>query len=620
MTKLLLALIISLPAYPALAALTAPEQALITECASNIDLSKKLLSPETADKCVKGLNAGSPTLLTKYSQDNPEAAANIIGYNSALLDLKEIVVRQDGADGALALTRVLEKSDCALCDLQLGPKPELAFEWVGKYASARDGVFKKSVRTWDALGNIRTASLSAAPYSKNKGGWNSQNILDRYRELAKWAKDETIRLEAAAKVPGAAAKLNLGALSGILREDLEIVGDSASIAKLNAITAAAGVREEAPKPSTADKKGKDLAAAGGKLSGLNAEGRGEYLNQTFDGTGAFGAGAMAAVKPAATGTGTKTGTAAGTAAKPAITPVKMTADEEKALGEAMMRMEKGKPAGYLADVMNQTEAGKRTNAFYSDPKYAKAGSNKLNFGFTRAEGAFGYWDPDAKVIKINSEVAEEFAAKRGMTVPQMMKDPAAMKALALQVSPVMVHEAEHQNQTARAIASGIDFKKYTNGSTDPYTRAKENLSNTESSKHMIEYCSKNGGAACWKSFHPMHADNAEKFMAGGAEALDALKAPLYPKIDSFEGGTAREFKSAQTYAAQLQALESKARTNPKGMTRAEQQNLRDYRALMDTRFKWYTQIYQENAANDAEALAFRKKYGTAASGLAVPTL
>jgi len=619
MTKLLIALMISLPAYPALASLTAPEQALITECASNVDLSKKLLSPETADKCVKGLNAGSPTLLTKYSQDNPESAANMIGYNSALLDLKEIVVRQESADGALALTRVLEKSDCALCDLQLGPKPEQAFEWVGKYASARDGVFKKTVRTWDALGGIRTASLSAAPYSKNKGGWNGQNILDRYRELAKWAKAETIRLEAAAKVPGAAAKMNIGALAGILREDLEIVGDSASIGKLQAITAAAGIREEAPKPSTADKKGKDLAATSGKLSGLNAEGRGEYLNTAFDGTGAFGAGAMAAVKPAATGSGTKTGTATGTAVKP-ITPVKMTAAEEKALGESMMRMEKGKPAGYLADVMSQTEAGKRTNAFYSDPKYAKAGSNKLAFGFTRAEGAFGYWDPDAKVIRINSEVAEEFAAKRGMTVPQMMKDPAAMKALALQVSPVMVHEAEHQNQTARAIAAGIDFKKYTNGSTDPYTRAKENLSNTESSKHMIEYCSKNGGPACWKSFHPMHADNAEKFMAGGAEALDALKAPLYPKIDSFEGGTAREFKSAQTYAAQLQALEAKARTNPKGMTRAEQQNLRDYRELMDTRFKWYTQIYRENTANDAEALAFRKKYGTAASGLAVPSL
>ncbi|MDD2805006.1 MAG: hypothetical protein PHV33_05590 [Elusimicrobiales bacterium] len=620
MTKLLLALIVSLPAYPALAALSAPEQALVTECAANIDPAKKLLSPETADKCVKGLNSGAPSLLQKYSQDNPAGAADMIGYNNALLDLKEIVVRQESADGALALTRVLEKSDCALCDLQLGPRPELAFEWVGKYASARDGVFKKTVRTWDALGEIRTASLSAAPYSKNKGGWNSQNILDRYRELAKWAKAETVRLEAASKVPGAAAKLNIGALAGILREDLEIVGDSASLGKLQAITTAAGVKEEAPKPSTADKKGKDLAAASGKLSAINPDGRGEYLNQTFDGTGAFGAGAMAAVKPAATGSGTKTGTATGTAVKP-VAPVKMTADEEKALGESMMRMEKGKPAGYLADVMGETEAGKRSLAFYQDPKYAKAGTNKLNFAFNRQDGSFGYWDASSKELRIGSEVAEEFAAKRGMTVPQMMKDKAAMKDFALYVSPVMVHESEHQNQTARAIASGIDMTKFPSGnSTDPYTRAKENLSNTQSSQHMIEYCSKHGGPTCWKSFNPMHADNAEKYMAGGVEALDALKAPLYPRIDSFEGGAAREFKSAQTYAAQLQALETKARTNPKGMTRAEQQNLRDYRALMDTRFKWYTQIYQENAANDAEALAFRKKYGTAASGLAVPSL
>jgi hypothetical protein len=622
MMKLILSLILSLPAYPALAALTAPEQALVTDCAANIDPAKKLLSPETADRCVKGLNAGAPSLLQKYSQDEPEAAANLIGYNNALLDLKEIVVRQDGADGALALTRVLEKSDCALCDLNLGPRPELAFEWVGKYASARDGVFKKSVRTWDALGGIRTGSLSAAPYSKTQGSWNSQNILDRYRELGKWAKAETVRLEAASKVPGAAAKLNIAALSSILREDLDVMGDSASIAKLNAITTAAGIREEAPRPSTADRKGQSLAAASGKLSAINPEGRGEFLNTAFDGTAALAPGAIAAAKPAAAGAGTKTGTAAGagTAPKP-ITPVKMTATEEKALGDALMRMEKGKPTGYLSEVMGQTEAGKRTNAFYSDPKYAKAGSNKLDFGFERSPGAFGYWNPQDKIIRINSEVAEEFAAARGQTVPQMMKDPAAMKALALQISPVMVHEAEHQNQTARAIATGVDFTKFPNGTgTDPYTRAKENLSNTESSKHMIEYCSKNGGAGCWKSFNPMHADNAEKFMAGGAEALDALKAPLYPRIDSFEGGAAREFKSAQTYAAQLKALETKARTNPAGMSVADKQNLRDYRGLMDTRFKWYTQIYQENLANDAEALAFRKRYGTAASGLAVPTL
>lgn len=616
MTKILISLILALQAGPLLAALTQPEQALVTECAANVDPGQRKLSPETADKCVKEFNKGEPTLLNKLSQDDPEAAANILGYNNALLDLKEIVVRQEGVAGAQALTRVLEKSDCALCDMSLGPKPEQAFEWVGKYASSRDGVFKKTVRTWEALGEIRTKSLSAAPYSRTKDSWNTQNILNRYRELGRWAQAETTKLEAAAKVPGAAAKLDLAGLSAVLREDLNIVGDEASLAKLDAIRAAAGLREAAPRPSAADGKSRDLAAAQGRLNAAGTAGSGELLTQAFDGTGAR---QNAVVTPG------KPGAAGGTAGKPGaavrpIAPVQMTADEERQLGQAMMRMEKGKPAGYLADAMNQTEAGKRTNSFYSDPRYAKAGSNKLDFGFTREPGVFGYWDPDAKVIRINSEIAEEFAAKRGLTVPQMMNNKAAMKDFAVYISPTMVHEAEHQNQTARAIAQGIDYKKFSSGSSDPYTRAKENLSNTESAKHMIEYCAKNGGAACYGKFNAMHADNAEKFMAGGVEALDALKAPLYPRIDSFEGGTAREFKMAQTYAQQLRALEAKQRTAPATMTDADRQNMRDYRALMDTRFKWYSTSYQENLANDESALAFRKKYGTAASGLPVPTL
>lgn len=616
MNKLLLSLLLVLPAYPALAQITATERTLIKECETNIDPAKKLLSPETADKCVKGLNEGAPaSLLVRYSNEDAELASILIGNNNALLDLKEIVVKQNGYHGAKALARVMEKSDCALCDMALGPKPETAFDWVGKYASDRLTEVQREVRTWDALGNVRTTSLASADYGKNKGSWNGQNIMTRYSELSSWAQKETDKLVAAASIKSAAGKLDVAGLIAVLREDLIFSDDAPYRAKLDALqrtTSEAAAAKKPEPPSAADKKAKEMAAAGDRLAALTPDQAQSNLDAMYDGAAGKGG-----VTPK---TGIGTGTKPGTTPKAPITAVPMTADEEKKLGEAMMRMEKGKPVGYLADVMDQTEAGKRTNAFYSDPKYAKAGSNKLDFAFTREPGVFGYWDPDNKVIRINSEVAEEFAAKRGMTVPQMMKDKAAMKDLALYISPTMVHESEHQNQTARAIAAGTDFKKFSKGSSDPYTRAKENLSNTESAKHMIEYCSKNGGAGCYAKFNAMHADNAEKFMAGGVEALDTLKAPLYPRIDSFEGGTAREFKAAQNYAAQVKALENMQRTSPATMTAQQKKDLMEYRELMNTRFKWYTMSYQENAVNDAEALAFRKKYGTPGSGLAVPTL
>ncbi|MDA8244867.1 MAG: hypothetical protein M0025_12215 [Elusimicrobia bacterium] len=618
MNRLLLsAVLAALAAAPSFAQLAPADKTLITECTDNVDPAKKGLSPERADSCVKALNDGQPPLIARYSQEDPEAADILIARNNALLDLKRIVVKQEWYHGATALSRVMEKPDCTLCDMGLGPKPETAFDWIGKYASDRLEKTKVTVRTWDVLGPIRTGSLASPDYGMDKASWNEQGMLERYSELSKWARKETDKLVAISADPAAASKLKIDDLVKVLREDLIFSSDAPYRAKLDALSKT--VKESAGKPvapTTADKKGKDLSTASDRLAALSPDNHGEYLAQTFDNAGAARPGAFpeGSGKPAA-------GTGGGAGVKP-ITPVKMTADQEKALGEAMIRMDKdGKPTGYLVDVMNETEAGKRTVAFYGDPKYAKAGSNKLNFGFQREEGVFGFWSPANKNIVVNSEVAEEFAAKRGMTVEQLMKDKDGMRDLALYISPTFVHESEHQNQTARAIDAGIDYVKFSNGnSTDPYTRAKENLSNKWSAEHMIEYCSKHGGAGCFQNFHEMHADNADKFMQGGMEALDTLKAPLYPRIDSLEGGAAREFKQAQSYAAYLKTLEDKNRTSPASMTAQEKKDMADYRELMNTRFKWYTMMYRESVDNEAEALAFRKKYGGAGLGLSVPAL
>lgn len=619
MNKLLLAFFLALPAYPAFAQLTEPEQALAQKCLDNVDPAKKQLSPDTADECVKALNAGEPeTMMKRYSIENAAAANRVLGYNNALLDLKKIVVKQSGYNAAKALVRVLENPNCTLCEMELGSKPEKIFEWVEKYAGARLQDVKKGVRTWEALGAVRTDSLSSDAYSQTKDTWNEQKIMNRYAELSTWAQKETDGLVAASELAGRSAgpKADTSGLVSVLREDLIFSEDAPYRAKLDALQKKSAEAAAAPakpaEPTAADKKAKELAAAGSKMDALAGRvgDQSEYLGQTFDNS--------TAAKPAALG-GAGTAAAVKPGAAAAITPVKMTAAQEAELGKRMISVKDGKVQGDLVDVMNQTEAGKKTVAFFEDKDYAKNGSNKADFGFTREPGVFGYWDPYNKQIKVNSEVAEEFAAKRGMTPAQLLKDPAAMKDLALYISPTMVHESEHQRQTASAIAQGIDYKKYDNGtSDDPYTMPKEDKANKQSSEHMIEYCAKNGGAGCFKKFNPMHADNADKFMQGGVDALDTLKAPLYPKIDSMEGGFAREAKMAQSYAKQLTSLEAKQKASPAAMTEEEKQDLKDYRQLMDTRFKYYSITYREMQEAEREALVFRKKYASSGLGLSVP--
>ncbi|MDD2805360.1 MAG: hypothetical protein PHV33_07375 [Elusimicrobiales bacterium] len=554
MDKLLFAVLLTLSAHPVSAQLSEHDQVLIKECSDNIDPGKNILSPMTAAKCVRGLNEGSPeSLISRYSELDSAAAGRLIGNNNALLDLHRIMQNWDSTS-YIALARVLKTPDCALCDMGLGPQPEAMFKWIGRYAGNRLSDVRHGVLTWDV--EIKMSPSCILLERKGKAAWDGMNILARRYEMHNF----------------------------MFAEDKNKI------------------------PSAADKKGKELSAAGARLAAISPGGEGNYLAQTFDNAAAIRPAALLIVKPLAGAV--KPG--AGTIKAPK--PVAMTA-EQKELSTKMLRMEGGKPAGYMAEVMGQTVAGKRALAFYSDPKYAKTGSNKLNLAFAPGS-ALGLWNAERKVIELNSGLAEEFAAKRGMTVAQVIKNNAAMKDLAVYLSPTMVHEAEHQNQTARAIAAGIAYKD----GHDLYTRAKENLSNKESSEHTIEYCSKNGGPACYAKLHPVHINNAEKFMEGGLAALDTLKAPYYTHIDSFEGGAAREFKMAQRYAVTLRALEAGQRALPAGLPPAQKKLMKDYRELMDTRFKWYTVIYRENVAAEAEALSFRDKYSGSGINRAVPGL
>jgi len=288
------------------------------------------------------------------------------------------------------------------------------------------------------------------------------------------------------------------------------------------------------------------------------------------------------------------------------------------LADKTLRMEDGKLKGYLADVMEQTAAGKRTKEFYEGTEYAKDGANKLNFGFTRAPGVFGYWSPNDKAIKINSEVPEEFAAKRNMTVEQMMKDPAAMKDFAVYVSPTGIHEPRHQKETAWAIANGIDYKKFPTGSSSPYTIFDENKANKEAVEHMMEYCAKNGGDSCYAKFNPMHVNNVEVFKREGLQGLENEKLKLYPRLGNYEEHAGKEFMEAQQYSSRLKELEARNKKDAAALDSAEKAELKSDREMMATRFKWYTMVYQSNAEAEREALAFRAKYSGAAIGAAVP--
>ncbi|MBI4803233.1 MAG: hypothetical protein HY796_11995 [Elusimicrobia bacterium] len=610
---------------PGFAQFSDQEQAFVQKCYDNVDKGKKRLSPETADECVKKFNDDAD-LLNKLRNENPAVATDIVAYNNALIDLRNIVNKNRGMDLAKALSRVLEQENCALCNMDLGPGPENIFGWVDNNADGRLFEVKKSVRTWEALGEIRLNSLSSADYGYNKAKWNEQNINKRYESLSGWAREETDKLAGFYAPPGyvPAAAGNVARIAAILREDLILSADAPYRAKLDRLlneTAKAGDTPVSGKSPADEKKARELASASDKFSSLKGKSALEQqdaLNKYFDNADAKKGAALAGAGGLGAGL---TGGAGGKEFK----PVPLTNAQAGILSSKMASVKEGKFTGYLADEMKGTKAGDEIIGFFKNPKYAKTGYNDLNLKFEKGEGvtanALGWWSGSDKTTRVNTKMVDDFCARNKITPEQLLASDAHMKNLATYIAPNFVHETTHQRQDAWAKSNGLDFKKYAGGVTAaPYQMEDETEAFSMQAAFSAEKAKKLGPAYL-AQLNYSHRFNAEKFMEDGVDALRTDIQPRYSSIDSMEGSAARELQQARATAIRLTALEKLNRANPAAMTEIDKADLAQYREIMNTRFKWYAMVYHKSAADEKKLLAWRDSFDSdAALSTAPPAL
>lgn len=603
---------------PAFAQLDETESAFFQKCCDNVDQEKKQLSPDVAKECIIKLNASNAALLNKLRQEtsasgNSAAVSDMLFYNNALIDLKNIVSRYQGRDLSAALKRVLERDSCALCDLGLGPKPERMFDWTDEKAGGRLFEVKKSVRTWEALGDIRIGLLLKPEYGYNKDKWNAQAIEERYQSLSNWARKEVDKLEkfAAMSDKPAGSTGYITKMAGLLREDLIMDGDGPYVEKLYDLVSdvfKTGDKSVAGAGAKDDEKLKKLSSASAKVAGLqgmSALSRQDYLNKSFDNLDAAKSGGPT---PAG-GTAGVSGGTPGAAFKPAP----LTEEQAKALSAKMAAVGKdGMLAGYLADEIKGTKAGDEVLSFYNDRKYDKTGFNDLNLKFEEGKGDtagfLGWWSASDKTLCVNTRLVDAYCEKNRITPGQLLASGEHLKGVATYVAPNFVHESTHQRQTAWAAANGLDFKKYSDGTTGaPYQMEKETESFSMQAAFSAEKAGKLGPAYLTK-ISPSHAQNAVVFMEDGVDALRTDKHARYANIDSMEGSAAREFKSAEGMSQFVAVLEQKHRTNPASITEKGKANLAEARGLLDSRYKWYTMVYQKSAADEAKLLAWRDSF------------
>jgi hypothetical protein len=87
---------------------------------------------------------------------------------------------------------------------------------------------------------------------------------------------------------------------------------------------------------------------------------------------------------------------------------------------------------------------------------------------------------DADVLHFNEKFITEFVKSHGRTLDDLVKEPALLQPLLLEIVPVFVHEATHQRQDAFAKAAGIPF--YSGESAEKEAMMNESLFVLQKSK------------------------------------------------------------------------------------------------------------------------------------------
>ena len=593
----------------ALAGLSPEELAFAQKCHDNVNAEKKQLSVETALDCVKRLTDDNGALLARLRKQSPEmdeAAVDILAFNNALIDLRNIVTKSEAGGMVAQLQRVLEDQECPLCSMDLGPRPEKFFGWLGKEAGPRLPVVKQTVRTWEVLGPIRTGALSSAEYNYDQERWNALPLVQRYRVLKAWAIKVTDGLTAIYGASGSKLKDKKPdpLLVAVLREDLIAVGAYAQVKELDELSAGAVKREgvEAPgEASAADKKEKELSAASHSVDGLKGRSESDqaaYLSGTFDHAGQNAGGVPSA----------------GTAApKPAPFVYKELSNDQIAAlpGRLVTSDAKGNLKGPFADEMRGTKAGDEILAFFKDPKYDKTGANRLNFSFTKQpEHQFGGWSPSEKTTKLNSELVNRWMKNNQVTPEQLFEgDPSTnphMQKLSQYLAPTFVHESTHQRQTAKAIAGGYDFEVRFGSKRAPYQMEMETEAFAMDNSFMAEHLQKRGPSYA-ANLDPFDKRNTELFLEKGVEGVRLSNHRTYSYLDSFEGSASKELAAASSMAKELRSLEEKQKATPRTMSKDELSRMKELKAEMDSRFKWYTSVHADSVAAEEKINGWRKE-------------
>ncbi len=510
---------------------------------------------------------GSDDAQAKLKAADPDLYSLTFARAAELKDLADLI---DGQPDPVAYCRGLDaRSGCTFCQ-----DPAKLLRWAAaslpSLDETRSAALRQAVLDWDSLDQAPRDWLAAR--GQDGTAWAGLDLKARRAALAPWASSEYDALKIAPlndQDALEAYRARLERLSLLLpRDKTDPLWERDRIAS-SAVSGLEKARRSVA--ASGDPSLKSLLAQA--ESAGDPESRLALLSRIFDGLGIKDPAVLAAAPPRA-------GQIFDAASRQTVAELLKT--------------------GLLREVSG-TWAGKDLDEFYANHPF------DLRVGPAPNASTIGWYQPGG-AITINEEYIQRFLKTQGRDIRDLQRDPAVLRRLTVELTPLFVHESTHQRQYAWAVESRI----HELGSQNLEVEAMETEALFVAQKSRLDpsflaLLKSEAGAQGLASESLGLA--ADLWKSGPAEFRDHIDAGYYPDELSLEGDAWKRLKDGRNDRADI-AAELRRRA---ALPADEQDRLRRGPPLPDTikdSAAW-AQALSTTKTSDLERLAENSAGGAA---------
>ncbi|MBI4655882.1 MAG: hypothetical protein HY746_03940 [Elusimicrobia bacterium] len=480
---------------------------LLAACSASI-LFAQVMSPEELKILAEyeaEISSANPSAAKKFLEDlnlvdkvkilEPDRAAALVSKAQAVIDLETLLDKKwnKSHDHELSLALSIRIDfDKPLGSVGIGPEPETLLDWTDKYkkyGDAKNTLIKRGIRQFEVVFGTDTVD--------GKVEWEKLTIRERNTMLAEKA---DMALNTLIDKPSPTDK---NFQDKVKNYELFKYLDSAGRARLE---------KYLKQMKTVESSKKSLSTPQiQQLDGLAIEQQMYVLGNIFDNSRIKGG---------------------------AVIELRIDALRQSRPGETISYQNNQLLSGLLQTALAReikgTKAGDRALKFYQS-------RGKLNVAIESCRGCYAKYEPSSNRIIFDSELIQQYMRVKEITAEDLVKNKNQLGLLAKYLSPMFVHEANHQMQHEWAAKRNV-YKPYTQ-EDEIEANSMEALYTIEKLKNDAKFSALFTNMKKFSTYADKRLKLAKRFEKNPSLFPDAARQMYYYGIPSFESASSEILKA-----------------------------------------------------------------------------